>query len=281
MSQQIYRAAGQDWLAIWRTMYDAERAQGEAGTHPDFVVGQDYWQGQSGRFAQAAARAPQPDGFMRFLLPRLRPTDRLIDIGAGTGRYEPTLSPHVAELIAVEPSAGMRQHLAERCGPNGRVVAAGWPEAEVPECDIAIAAHVLYGVREIGPFLERMNQIARRGCYLLLAFRHPTAFAAPFWQAIHGEERLQLPGALECLAALFQLGINANLTLIPIDARMQYPDVESALIDLRWRLRIPPDSARDQHIRNLIEMHFEQLPGGAIAPRGLPEQSAVLWWERT
>jgi SAM-dependent methyltransferase len=281
MPQHSYKAGGHDWLATWRDMYERERAQGESGTDPGFAVAPDHWQGQATRFAQAAVQAPQPDGFLRFLSPRLRPSDTLIDIGAGTGRYEPTLAPLVRELIAVEPSAAMRQYLEPRCGPNGRVVAAGWPEADVPDCDIAIAAHVIYGVPEIQPFLERMNAVARRGCYLLLAFRHPTSFASPFWHAIHGEVRLPLPGALECLNALYQIGIAAQLTLVPIDARIQFDDEESALSDLRWRLRIPPDPDRDARLRTLIREQFEQLPNGHIAPQGLPEQAAVVWWERT
>lgn len=281
MSLYSYQAGGQDWLAIWRDMYERERAQGDAGTDPGFSVAPDHWQGQAQRFAEAAARSPQPDGFMRFLLPRLRPSDSLIDIGAGTGRYEPTLAAHVAELIAVEPSAAMRQYLEPRCGRNGRVIAAGWPDADVPMADIVIAPHVLYGVRDIRPFLERMDAVARRGCYLLLAFRHPTSFAAPFWHAIHGEERLPLPGALECLNALYQIGIPAHLTLIPIDTRIQYPDEESALADIRSRLRVPPEPARDALLLRLLHEQFEHLPDGKIGPRGLPEQAAVVWWERT
>jgi SAM-dependent methyltransferase len=280
MAEPYYRAAGQDWLAIWRTMYDAERAQGEAATHPEFARYQDHWQGQAARFAKFAAESPQPDGFMRFLLPRLRPTDRLIDIGAGPGRYEPLLCQHVAEVLAVEPSPSLRAYLADRCGPNGRVIAESWPEAAVPASDIVIAAHVLYSVREIGPFIERMHAVAQRGWYLLLAYQHPMSYAAPFWQAIHGEERLPLPGALECLAALYQLGIPANLSLIPIDIRMQYASKEQVLIDLYNRLRIPPDPKRDAQLSALIDEHFEPLPNGAIAPHGLPEQSAVLWWEQ-
>ena len=281
MSLHSYQAGGHDWIATWREMYERERAQGDAGTDPGFSVAPDHWQGQAQRFAEAAARAPQPDGFMRFLLPRLRPTDSLIDIGAGTGRYEPTLAEHVAELIAVEPSAAMRQYLEPRCGPHGHVIAAGWPAADAPMVDIAIAAHVLYGVSDIRPFLERMDAVARRGCYLLLAFRHPTAFAAPFWSAIRGEDRFPLPGALECLNALYQIGIAANLTLIPIDMRIQYPDEESALADLRWRLRVPSEPTRDARMLSLMHEHFERLPNGNIGPRGLPEQAAVVWWERT
>src|SRR5215213_9315402 len=113
MSQSGYRAGGYDWLAIWRRMYDDERNQAENATLPGFIAQADCWSGQAQRFAAAAQRAPQLDGFMRFLLPKLRPSDRLIDIGAGTGRYEPLLAGAVAELLAVEPSPAMRAQLEQ------------------------------------------------------------------------------------------------------------------------------------------------------------------------
>jgi len=260
-------------------MYDDERAQGDAATDPDFRVAPDFWEGQAERFAAAAASSPQPDGFMRFLLPRLRPTDRLLDIGAGTGRYEPLLSQHVADMFALEPSAAMRRHLEQRCTANTHIIASSWPTPEAPACDIIIAAHVLYGVREIGPFLQHMHTSARRGCYLLMAFLHPAMYIAPFWQAIHGTSRLPLPGALECLAALFQLGIPANLSLIPVDGRMSFPSEEEAIADVRSRLRVAPEPQRDQRIRALIREQFEHRDDGSLRPRGLAEQAAVIWWE--
>src|SRR5215216_3469760 len=147
MPEHSYRAGGYDWLATWRRMYDDERNQAEDAVLPGFVAQPDCWASQAARFATAAQRTPQPDGFLRFLLPRLRPSDRLIDIGAGTGRYEPLLAKAVAELLAVEPSPAMRaqleQSLAAAQLTNVRVITQAWPNADAA-CDIAIAAHVLY-----------------------------------------------------------------------------------------------------------------------------------------
>lgn len=281
MPHSAIQPGGQDWLAIWRQMYDAERAQGEAGGDPAFHVPADFWASQAERLARAVSQAAQPDGFMRFLLPRLRAADHVLDIGAGTGRYEPILAEHVGEVTAVEPSEAMRHHLALRSGPSTRIISGGWPDPSVPACDVAIAAHVLYSVREIGPFLTQMHAIARRAGYLLLAYRHPMSYASPFWEAIHGEPRRPLPAALECLAALYQLGIPASLTLVPIDMRLRFESHEAALTDIRHRLRILPDSSRDARILKLVDEQFEHLPDGGLAPRGLPEHAAVVWWEHS
>ncbi len=178
-----HAAGGHDWIATWRRMYDEEREQAEQITPPGFAVGADFWAGQAGRFASAANQAPQPDGFMQFLLPQLRPTDRLLDIGAGTGRYEPILARAVAELLALEPSAAMRERLEQRIAEEqlGRVqvIAEGWPGAAVPPCDIVIAAHVLYSVREIEQFLRRMDEVAQRPASCCWAIATPPRLSAP------------------------------------------------------------------------------------------------------
>jgi 2-polyprenyl-3-methyl-5-hydroxy-6-metoxy-1,4-benzoquinol methylase len=290
MDQQGYRAGQHDWVALWRQMYDQERAQAERITAPEFTTNADFWAGQAPRMAAISRQAVQPDGFMRFLLPRLRPTDGLLDIGAGAGRYEPTLAAAVAEVLALEPSPAMREQLetrlaeaelsSEQPASAVRVVAASWPWADAPPCDVAIAAHVLYGVREIAPFLRAMDAVARRACFLLLAYRHPLSFLSAFWERIHGEPRLPLPGALECLNALYQLGIPAQLALTPVSSQPSYADLAEALADIRWRLRCLPDPQRNRAIEAAAAEFMDRDAEGRLVARGLPEQVAVIWWER-
>jgi SAM-dependent methyltransferase len=279
-----YRAGEKDWIAIWREMYDAERNQAETATDPGFVVGDDFWEAQADRFAAAAARSPQPDGFMRFVLPQLQPGDRVIDIGAGSGRYVAQLARSAAEVVAIEPSPAMRRHLEQRAAAeelsNVRVVAGGWPGGYVEECDVAISAHVLYSVREIAPFLEAMHAQTRRACFLYLAIRHPGSFISPFWERFRGEMRHQLPGALECLNVLFQLGIAAQLTLVPVERRLSFADADDALEDIRFRLRFPPEPQRDAEIRAAIDALCDRDPAGAVTPRGALAHAAVVWWRR-
>lgn len=277
-------AGGYDWLEVWTRMYDEERAQAEAATDPAFAAYADHWAAQAGRFAAAAARSPQPDGFLRFLLPRLRPDDTVIDIGAGTGRYVPLLAQTVKAVVAVEPSPAMGDHLRQTVdsGPynNVTVVAASWPGAAVPPAEVVISAHVLYSLREIGPFLQAMNAAAGRACYLYLALRHPTSFMSPFWKRLRGEPRLPLPCALEALNALHQLGIGANVQLVPVTTIYSFANREEALGDIRHRLRFAPDDERDKRILAAIDELLVQQPDGSLAPQGLATEAAVLYWER-
>ena len=261
-------------------MHDAERAQTKAisGTQP---AGNDRWARKAPRFARAHDRIPQPDAFMRFVLPHLQASDTVLDIGAGAGRHALFLAERGAQVIAVEPSEGMRRQLqawlADALDARLTVLPVSWPEV-TPRCDVAISAHVLYGVREVGPFLAAMDAAARRACFVLLGMRQPSFALAPFWERLYGAARHPLPGALECLNVLHQLSIPAHLALVPA-SRYAFADRQEALEDLRWRLSLPDDTPNERLLAAMNDL-MEEDGDGRLTPRHQPEHVAVLWWTR-
>ena len=274
----------QNWVALWQTMYDREREQAERIISTT-SNSNDCWAGQSQRFAKATQRVTQPDDFMRFLIPHLRATDTLIDIGAGTGRYEAFLAQTVAHVYAVEPSTSMREQLTERIEAaqldNVTLLDDLWPNTDVSPCDISIAVNVLYGVREIEPFIRQMQAKTHHACFIVLGFQHPASFISPFWEQFHGEPRLPLPGAIECFNVLHQLGILANLTVIPRTSRFRFEHEQEALADLRWRLRVSNAQVSDAVLLEAIAKHLDRDKHGHLSPRNQRQHVAVIWWKHS
>ncbi len=272
-------------MALWHQMYDAERAQGEAATDPNFARHSDTWAGRATRYAATMRRQQQPDSFMQWLLPHLRPNDRVIDVGAGTGRYLPFLARQVAEVIAVEPSPAMRAELVQTLKAaevkNVQVLADAWPLAQPLIADVVIAAHVVYGVRMIEPFIRAIDQAARRHCALLIGLQHPTAVLAPFWERIHGEARLPLPASLEALAVCHQLGLPARLDLVPNARSFRFVDLEDAMEEIRTRLRLSSEPTRDARLLAAMAELLVPNEDGSLCSREHQAFSGVVWWEPT
>lgn len=281
--QPAHSAGGYDWLEVWRQMYDVERAQAEAVTDPALEQSSDYWAARASGFASASQRTPQPDELMQRLLPHLRPDDTVLDIGAGTGRYVPSLARTVRHVLALEPSPAMRAHLEQRIRDEGltnvEVLAEWWPCTPLPRASVALSAHVLYAVREIGPFLQAMDAAAERACYLFLMINHLNALFSPFWERFHGQARRMLPSAIEAFNVLYQLGIPAHFEWIPVHKTITFADRDEALRDIRHRLRLAPEPQRDAEIMAMINELLIHHEDGSLSMPGQQRQSALIWWQ--
>ncbi len=153
-----------------------------------------------------------PDRTGDAVLDRLRaiarPGDTWLDIGAGAGRYALPLARLVREVIAVEPSDGMRAALGEIAAEHGienvRTIASRWPmdAGEAPTADVALIAHVGYDIEAIGPFVDAMEAAARRLCVAVLMQRQPSSIADVLWPPVHGEARIALPALPELVELL-------------------------------------------------------------------------------
>lgn len=271
-----------DWFSIWRDMYDQEKQQSESLRNWK-AKEQDPWRSRAKSFATASGRASQPDHFLQFVLPQLRPDDQLLDIGAGAGRHSIYLAQEGWQVTAIEPSGAMREQLEARSDQQARerlqIIPESWPSGTIDGCDVTICSHALYGVREIEPFLRRMDEVSRRACFILIGFQQPSFYSAPFWERIYKQERLRLPGALECFNALYQLGIAANLTLLPA-SRYSFASRDEALNDLEWRLQIQQDSALWERLQSAIDDLLIEDSDGRLSTAHQPKHVAVIWWQK-
>lgn len=277
-----WRPGEQDWLQIWRDMYDRERDQGESATHPDMQRSADQYATAAARYARNVKRVPQPDAFMQWLLPQLDVAATVLDIGAGSGRYVAPLANAGMHVKALEQSPAMRKQIGivvqEQQLSHVEIIADSWPTANPVTCDVSTAVHVLYAVRDIAPFVQAMHASARTMCVILLGVRHPTTPVLPLWQAYHGYERLPLPGAFECLGALAQLGIAAHVHMLPPPAPISYASLDEAATEMCYRLRLPYGEPYQRQLAELIARDWITGADGSVTSPHTPPPHAAIWW---
>jgi len=191
-----------DWPARWRQLIEdrATLASGHADSH--------YWDRRARSFARSThARA---DEFLEVLQPYLRPNKTLIDVGAGTGRHTTPLAEKLEWVTAVEPSEGMRSHIPQR--DNITIVASTWEDAEVAPADFVICSHVMYGVAEPVPFVEKMEGSARERVFVMMRETELPHPAAELLCRLVGEAGPRLPRFSELFMLLVQMGIAPDVS---------------------------------------------------------------------
>ena len=209
-----------------------------------------------------------------------------LDIGAGAGRYALPLALHVREVVAVEPSGGMRRALragiAEHGIDNVRVVAGTWPEAvdalePLPAVDVSLIAHVSYDIEAIGPFLDAMEAASRSRCIALLTDSSPASVADSFWPLVHQESRVPLPALPDLVALLRARGRDPQVEVVERSPRT-FDSVEALAAFLRRQLFIAEGGDKDVHFRAILAEHIAHRDGGwTLADRPAGSLGVATW----
>lgn len=269
------------WAAAWEALVAGRDSQRGADRR-DGDPARDPWAaGRAERFASYSRELPIDDPLWARLRAAVRPDDSILDVGAGTGRYALPLAALAREVMAVEPSPAMRRHLDERIAAAGvgnlRVVGAAWPGAEAAPAEVTICAHVVYGVRQIAPFLRALDAHTRRLCLVAIRVdQHPGL--GELSRALFGEDRVRQPALLDLYGALLELGIAADVQIVPASGGFRFADRAEATAHFRDRLRVPPDSPTEERLKELVAQHLTQEPDGRWRWPTPPPRNAIVSW---
>lgn len=261
-------------------MVQAERAQSESAREGQPEA--DFWRPIAHRFAAKPPHCSEPDPAVRAIRRRLRPTDHLLDVGAGGGRLAVPLAENCARVTAVEPSEGMRAQLAASIKESGarniETVPANWAEARVECADVVLCSHVVYGVDDITPFVAKLQLKARRAVVIAMHARPPVWNFFPLWRLVHGETRRSLPALPEFLELLQSWRIRYELERLPESSLNRFSDFDEAVGYSMQRLCLAPGTEKSKRLPGILKEVLEEREGGlhfvwsrSLAPR------LVIW----
>jgi SAM-dependent methyltransferase len=228
----------------------------------------DFYAPVSSLFVADPRRTDEPA--LAVLLSSATADQTWLDIGSGAGRYALPLALVVREVIAVEPSAGMRGALRTGMGEHGisnvRVIAGSWPDAigrlgDLPAADVSLIAHVGYDIEAIGPFIEAMEAATRERCTAVLTDRSPASVADPFWPLVHGEQRVPLPALPDLLEVLQTRGRETEVVRVERPPRT-FDSVPALTAFLRRQLFIAEGGDKDLHFRAVLPDRIVLRDGG-------------------
>jgi SAM-dependent methyltransferase len=130
---------------------------------------EDFWASNAGSYERKFIG--NPAGMSR-LLDLVEPTDTVLEIGPGTGRYTLPLARRAGEVTALEASPSMAAELelnltTANCGANVEIVEGEWPAVEVDEHDWVVAGWSLYRQPDLRTCLDRIVEVTRQGFVII------------------------------------------------------------------------------------------------------------------
>ncbi len=268
MEATAIRVGGTDWVERWRKLVldREEAAAGHSNPH--------YWDHRSATFARSTAgRAEQ---FLAVVEPFASPRRTLIDVGAGAGRHSVPLATKLEWVTAVEPSEGMRSHLPALA--NLTVIASAWEDAEVTPADLVICCHVLYGVAEVVPFIEKLEHSARERVFIMLRegpVPHP---ANVLRDRMSATPLPPVPQFSDLFMLLLQIGIAPDVAFIRYPIINRYINLDEALADCRPFFGDAWDEAR---ARPVLEQMLVRDGDEFVYDCGVMRSGVAHWQPRT
>ncbi len=267
--------------ATWRAMAAAREEQARCLAPPSAASPDgDFWSARAADFRAAPHDGPA-DAFLSRLRALVDPAATVLDVGAGAGRYALRIAPDVREVVAVEPSPGMRDALQEDAAARGlrnvRVVAATWEDADVDRADVVICSHAVYFARDIVAFVRKLRQRAARSVLLAVRIDQVDAHARDLWLDLHGEPRAIEPTFVELHAILSALGVAPNVEVTRFaGSRTAFPSLDEAERRIAMLACAPP-----QRLDAVVRYARDRLRANADGVwewTGPPIRSAIAWW---
>ncbi len=272
---------GQPMSHRWADMVRAEHDQAERVRH-GAAAGPDYWKAFAHRFAPVREGDSGRDPSVEALLELVRPTDTVLDVGAGGGRIALPLAQKCAQLVAVEPSESMRQRLSASATERGvkdlTVVAATWEEAQVGPADVVVCSHVLYTVADPAPFVQKLNAHARRLVAVIVFDRPAASTYFPLWPLVHGEARLELPCLREFEALLKEMGIRYQSKALPPREPRGFDSADQAIEESMARLFVAPGTPLAAKLERAVRDSLVPYEGGVRFKWAAPQTPWLVTW---
>ena len=236
------------------------------------------------------------DPNLEILASYVEPDDVIVDVGGGAGRVSLPIALRCREVINIEPSAAMAAGFkvnATQAGiANARVIEGDWGAVDPPVGTVGLVNHVTYLTRELVLFVEKLQRAGRRRILITVNSPPPPSWQRVLFQLVHGEAEEVVPGHVELMNVLWELGILPDIRVLPLHAArpiIPAPTREAAISGAVERFRSdqwsfwPLGEDLEQRLRSILETRFDGLFAvgrDGFTPRWVtPGREILITWQ--
>jgi len=198
----------------------------------------------------------------------------VLDIGSGGGRATFALVPPATVVMAVDHQREMLDVFAEAAQSRGvahEEFLGDWPDIadDVPIADVVVCHHVAFNVPVIVPFLQALDDHARKRVVLEIPMHHPMSNMNPLWKKFWDLDRPTTPTAHDLQAIAEAMGFPAHIEVWDDHTwgnRVALPQEERVRFA---RIRLCLTEERDAEVAAALLEQSDQAP----------RKIATIWWD--
>ncbi|MCX6020150.1 MAG: hypothetical protein NTZ05_00160 [Chloroflexi bacterium] len=230
--------------------------------------------------ANPAFWADQEDGYRRWLAhndyvaklaaalePRLRPADRVLDVGGGSGALALALAPKTRLWTVVEPSAALCRRLLDAAAASGttNIAILPAPLEALHEgfgfVETSLAAQCFETIPNPAPLLVKLFKCTRRNILIAVGGGNPHPLQQEVWRRFRDADYPAPPGLEEMLRLLRdEVGFRPIVETIVATDTLVYRDLDDAVE--QWTAELsedapPPDV---KALRRFLQVWLVPLP---------------------
>ena len=239
----------------------------------------DFWHA----FMTRKTYAPEPSALQ--VLERLRPllrargVETALEVGPGWGSYTLTLAELCREVACVDLSRDVLDFVLRAGAERGRDNITAFHakrEAFTPgrRYDLVFGYNCFYRQADLADCFRRMDRAADKLCVAGM-----NTGLAPAWlhelDAAGGRVSWEWKDYIYFVGVLYQMGIDANVMVLPFEKELSYPDTD-ALVRGECA-RCAPGAVDGETARAILCRHFTQRPDGSWRAN-VKYRSGVVWW---
>ena len=112
-------------------------------------------------------------------------------------------------------AAGFKANATQAGIANARLIEGDWSAVDAPVGTVGLVNHVTYLTPEIVPFVEKLQRAGRRRILITVNNPPPPSWQRVLFQLVHREAEEVVPGHVELMNVLWELGILPDIRVLP------------------------------------------------------------------
>jgi len=177
-----------------------------------------FWQHFAQYYDQRTGGLSGEQVTISYLSKLLKPTDSLLDVGAGTGRFAIPLAHSITSVTAIDHSPEMLAILEQKANIENlqkiKIIEAEWPYLDVQPHDLVLAAWSLYRSSDLKSVLESLIKVTKRTLVIVLGVGDSPPHRSFLEHLSLSWNEATFPGHLYISGALWEMGYFAETQIL-------------------------------------------------------------------